>query len=344
MIILGIETSCDETSASLVEDGKKIVSLYTFSQAEIHKDFDGVVPEVASRNHLARITEVLEGALKGFDIDGVDVFAATSGPGLIGSLLVGTNTAKSLSLFFNKPYVPVNHILAHMYTPHIENEIPFPYIGLVASGGHTILFLVRSYYDIEFLGSTIDDAIGEAFDKIAKYFKLGYPGGPVIDKLSQKATSFKIKEFEDIPLPLPEKKDRYNFSYSGLKTAIIYRAKKTKIDETDIPYVVKRFQDVAIKHLLDKTLNAVNDTGIKRVVISGGVSGNSFLRKQLEMLKEERRIDFYTASLKLCSDNAAMVAGRAYVDYINKPDSFDSSTLRSVVFSRLDFIKKGKRR
>ncbi len=343
MLVLGIETSCDETSVSIVENGKNIISLETYSQIDLHKDFDGVVPEIASRNHLIKILEVLKKATNGHSLNKIDIISATSGPGLVGSLLVGTNAAKSLSLLFNKPYVPVNHILAHMYAPHIENEIPFPYIGLVASGGHTILFLVRSFHDIEFLGSTIDDAVGEAFDKIAKFFNLGYPGGPIIDTLANNVEFNPPDEFQNISMPLPEEKDRYNFSYSGLKTAIIYRAKKLNISEKETPYVLKAFQEIAIKHLLDKTLNAIKDFKIKRLVISGGVSANSYLRKQLEILKEEKKIDTYTASIKLCSDNAAMVAGRAYIDYLNNPKEYGNNSLKNAVFSRLSFVKKGKR-
>ncbi|MCX7820766.1 MAG: tRNA (adenosine(37)-N6)-threonylcarbamoyltransferase complex transferase subunit TsaD, partial [Brevinematales bacterium] len=229
--------------------------------------------------------------------------------------------------------------LAHMYSPHLENEIKFPYIGLVVSGGHTILFLVKSFHNIEFLGSTIDDAIGEAFDKIAKYLNLGYPGGPIIDRFSQDKEAKFLDDFQDISLPLPEKKDRYNFSYSGLKTAIIYRLKKYEINEKNIKSIAKTFQELAIKHLLDKTLNALKDFKIKRLVISGGVSANSFLRSELANLKE---IEVYSASLPLCSDNAAMVAGRAYVDYIEKKE-YNKKTLKETAFSRLSFIHKGKR-
>lgn len=340
MLILGIETSCDETSVSIVEDGKKVVSLSTFSQIEIHKVFNGVVPEVASRNHLLKIIEVLESGIGNISIDKIDAFAATNGPGLLGSLLVGTNVAKTLSIFFNKPYIPVNHIMAHMYSPHLENEIVFPYIGLVVSGGHTVLFLVKSFYDIEFLGSTIDDAIGEAFDKISKYLNLGYPGGPIIDKLAQDREAIFLDEFKDISLPLPDKKDRYNFSYSGLKTAIVYRLKKIEVNEKNIKSIAKTFQELAIKHLLDKTLNALRDFNISRLVISGGVSANSFLRKELSNLKE---IEVFSASLPLCSDNAAMVAGRAYIDYMKNPDLFTKESLKIEAFSRLSFIQKGKR-
>ncbi len=340
MLILGIETSCDETSVSIVEDGKKILSLSTFSQIEIHKVFNGVVPEVASRNHLVKIIEVLENGIDNIPLDKIDAFAATNGPGLLGSLLVGTNTAKALSVFFNKPYIPINHIMAHMYSPHLENEITFPYIGLVVSGGHTILFLVKSFHDIEFLGSTIDDAIGEAFDKVAKHLDLGYPGGPIIDKLAQDDKAISLELFSDISLPLPDKKDRYNFSYSGLKTAIVYRLKKMEINKDTIKSIAKTFQELAIKHLLDKTLNALTDFNIPRLVISGGVSANSFLRKELSLLKG---IEVYSASLSLCSDNAAMVAGRAYVDYTNNPANYTKKTLKEMAFSRLSFIHKGKR-
>ncbi len=343
MLILGIETSCDETSVSIVEDGKKILTLSTFSQIDIHKNFNGVVPEVASRNHLVKIIDVLEEGLGEKCLSDMDAFAATNGPGLLGSLLVGTNFAKSLALYFNKPYIPVNHIMAHMYSPHLENEIEFPYIGLVVSGGHTILFYVKSFTDIEFLGSTIDDAIGEAFDKVAKYLNLGYPGGPVIDKLAQDDEAVFLEDFKDISLPLSTEKDRYNFSYSGLKTAIVYKLKKIEVTEKNIKSIAKTFQEIAIKHLLDKTMNAINDLKINRLVISGGVSANSFLRKSLDEIKTKNNIQVYSASLALCSDNAAMVAGRAFVDYLNNKENFNIESLRSKAFSRLSFVKKGKR-
>jgi len=343
MKILAIETSCDETSVSIVEDGKRILSLATYSQIEIHKDFDGVVPEIASRNHLSKLIDVLENSTKNLTLNEIDCFAATNGPGLVGSLLVGTNAAKTLALIFRKPYIPVNHILSHMYAPHIENQIDFPYIGLVASGGHTILFKVSSFHEIEFLGSTIDDAIGEAFDKIAKFLGLGYPGGPIIDKISTNGKIDLTNNFSNITLPLSDEKDRYNFSYSGLKTAIIYRVKKMNLNEEVIKHVVKNFQFLAIEHLLDKTLNALNDFRLNRLVISGGVSANSYLRKRLEDIKKEKKIEVYTASLKLCSDNAAMVAGRAYVDYLKNPSIFSEESFKDSVFSRLSFIKKGKR-
>jgi len=178
MKILGIESSCDETSVAVVEDGNKVLSNKIYSQVELHARFTGVVPEIASRNHLLKILDILDEAMQGFSFDDIDAIAVTNGPGLIGSLLIGVSTAKSLSYALNKPLVPVNHIFGHLYAPHLSHEIEFPYIGLVASGGHTLLFEVRSFDDYEVLGSTIDDAVGEAFDKVAKLLGLGYPGGP----------------------------------------------------------------------------------------------------------------------------------------------------------------------
>lgn len=342
MLVLGIETSCDETSIAIVEDGKRIISLEVYSQIEIHRRFDGVVPEIASRNHLIKILEVLEKVTRNFSLSEIELFSATNGPGLIGSLLVGTNVAKSLSLNFSKPYIPVNHILSHLYAPHLENEIPFPYIGLVASGGHTILFLVKSFNDIEFLGSTIDDAVGEAYDKVAKLLNLGYPGGPAIDRLAKQGDPDAITELRNIALPLEKERDRYNFSYSGLKTAIAYRIRNIKLSPEIIPHIACSFQKIAIDHLLDKSMNAIKDFKIKRLVISGGVSANSYLRKRAEELKEEG-IEVFFPPLKLCSDNAAMVAGRAYIDYSNNPIPYSKETLRATVFSRLPEVKKGKR-
>jgi N6-L-threonylcarbamoyladenine synthase len=339
MLILGIETSCDETSASLVEDGKKILSNIVFSQIEIHKKFNGVVPELASRNHLVKIIPILQEALQGFDWKDIDAVAAVNGPGLIGSILVGFTAAKGIAYARHKPLIPVDHISAHMYAPHLFHEIEFPYIGLVVSGGHTLLFLVHSFSQFEMLGSTMDDAVGEAYDKTARVLGLGYPGGPLIDSLAKKGNLERLPDWMDIPLLLPDKgKDRYNFSYSGLKTAIAYRLKKFDLNEENIPDVALLFQEKAIEMLLRKSRNALKDFQIRRLVVSGGVAANSHLRKKLDDLKKDS-IEVFTAPLEFCTDNAAMVAGRGYADYqLGK-----IGDLRTEVYSRLPFVKKGKK-
>lgn len=343
MLILGIETSCDETSAALVEDGKKILSNVVFSQIDIHKAYHGVVPEIASRNHLIKILDVLDECLQGKTLSQIDAVAVTNGPGLIGSLLIGLSAAKAISYSSNKPLIPVNHITAHQYAPHLFHDIAFPYISLVVSGGHTLLFHVKNYLESDLIGSTIDDAVGEAFDKVAKVLNLGYPGGPVIDKLASRGNPDALSEFSDMPYIFPDtQKDRYNFSYSGLKTAIAYRIKRLTINENNIPHIAAVFQKAAIDLLVRKTKNALQDFNMKRLVISGGVAANSFLRAEFEKLKK-MGYSVYTAPLEFCGDNAAMVAGRAYHETLNNRQPGNPDILRTEVYSRLPFISKGKR-
>ncbi|URA11100.1 tRNA (adenosine(37)-N6)-threonylcarbamoyltransferase complex transferase subunit TsaD [Thermospira aquatica] len=340
MRILGIETSCDETSVALVENGRTILKERTHSQVMVHKEFDGVVPEIASRQHLVYILSVLEEVISPGQMTEVDAIAVTQGPGLIGSLLVGLGVAKALAYSFQKPLVPVNHIEAHLYAPHLFADIAFPYVGLVASGGHTLLFLVRGFHDYEVLGSTIDDAVGEAFDKLAKVLHLGYPGGPIIDKLAQQGDPDAFLEFGKRPQLLPDtERDRYNFSYSGLKTAFTYRIQHLDNVESKLPNICAAFQREAIDLLLRKSWNALEDHGISRFVISGGVSANSYLRKQVQAW-QKKGIETFMAPLEYCGDNAAMVAGRAYHDALKGK----YGDLRTDAYSRLGFVRKGKRK
>ncbi|MDH4127249.1 MAG: tRNA (adenosine(37)-N6)-threonylcarbamoyltransferase complex transferase subunit TsaD [Spirochaetota bacterium] len=309
MLLLGIESSCDETSAAIVEDGKNIISNVVVSQIKDHAMFCGVVPEIASRMHLERINEVIDEAfktaqLKFKDIDAVGIVYK---PGLIGSLLVGLSTAKVFAFQFNVPLVPVNHIEAHLYAPHFEHNIPFPNIGLVVSGGHTLITKSKSFIEHEIIGSTIDDAVGEAFDKIAKFYNLGYPGGPIIDQ--------KAKKGDENSFSFPKAKFKgqnpYQFSYSGLKTAVIYQQNKflKKNHENNLENILASFQKTAIETLIETVIRASNDFKINNVVITGGVSCNSYLRNRFTQIHE---IHSHFASPKLCIDNAAMVGGLAY--------------------------------
>lgn len=340
MTVLGIETSCDETSASLVQDGKTILSNAVFSQAGIHGKYNGVVPEIASRNHLEKILPILDEALGGRPLSSVDAVAVTNGPGLIGSLLIGLSTAKAVAYSTNKPLVPVNHIHAHMYAPHLFHDIPFPYLGLVVSGGHTILFNVRSFTDMTMIGSTIDDAVGEAYDKVAKLLGLGYPGGPVIDRLAKDGDPDALPEFRDLTGIFPDKPgDRYHFSYSGLKTAIAYRVGKIAMNEQKVRHAAAAFQRAAVEMLVRKTGNALSDLGLNTLVISGGVAANSLLRSEFEKMKNNG-VAVYNAPIEYCGDNAAMVAGRGFIDLANggAADGF-----RTEAYSRIPGIVKGKR-
>jgi N6-L-threonylcarbamoyladenine synthase len=308
--ILGIETSCDECCASIVEDGKTILSNVVATQIELHKPFYGVVPEIASRKHIEWITSVVRAASEEAHtpLSQIAAVAATFRPGLIGSLLVGLSFAKGLSLSLDVPFIGVDHIQAHLYAPHLEREIRYPYIGLIISGGHTLIAKVRSFDDFEVLGTTIDDACGEAFDKVAKFYDLGYPGGVAIDRLSKRGDARAFR----FPKPsLHKGEHRFDVSYSGLKTAAVNQLDQfwEKQYEKSPENIAAAFQKTAIDIMVERVLLASRDTGIKRVVAGGGVSANSYLRTRLG---EEQNIESIFPPLHLCTDNGAMVAGLAY--------------------------------
>jgi len=333
MIILGIESSCDECAIALVENGTKIVRHKVFSQIDLHAPFFGVVPEIASRNHLITILPILEEVLGDISINQIDAISASVGPGLIGSLVIGVMTGKSLAYLFDKPFIPVDHIEAHLYSPHLDNNILFPHIALVCSGGHTLLVQVNSHTDRKILGTTIDDAVGEAFDKVSKMLNLGYPGGPIIQEHAKDGD----ENFWRLPHGLADKfEDRYHFSYSGLKTAVYY-----KIKSIQPPYPIKdicaSFQKAAILGLIKKLKNLIKDTQIQNIITVGGVAANTRLRQELEKISKNGYNIFYTP-LNLCGDNAIMVAGRAYIDFQN---NYQQKSCNS--YSRLPLIIKGQR-
>lgn len=319
MKVLGIETSCDECSAAVVEDGKRILSNVVATQIEFHRPYQGVVPEIASRKHLEWIDPVIDEALgqAGVGLEAIDVIAATYRPGLVGSLLVGLCYAKGLALAAGKPFVGVDHIQAHLYAPHLAEEIAYPYIGLIVSGGHTMIAFARNYDNFEILGTTIDDACGEALDKIAKHYDLGYPGGVAIDKLARSGNTAAFR----FPKPSLHKGDhRYDVSYSGLKTAAVNqldqfwdrRHEKTKEN------IAAAFQKAAIDIIVERTLLAVEDTGLRTVVAGGGVSANSYLRARLGAEPGLRAV---FPPMKLCTDNGAMIAGLAWHYHTTGRDS-----------------------
>ncbi|MBN1410083.1 MAG: tRNA (adenosine(37)-N6)-threonylcarbamoyltransferase complex transferase subunit TsaD [Spirochaetales bacterium] len=310
MIVLGIETSCDETSAALVEDGRSILSNIVASQVDIHSPYYGVVPEIASRKHVEWIVPVITDAFNaaGVEKEDISAIAVTYKPGLIGSLLVGLSFAKGLAASLNIPYIGVDHIHAHLYAPHLEQDISYPYIGLLVSGGHSLITYVRNFDDFDVLGTTIDDACGEAFDKIAKFYEMGYPGGVVIDRISQKGDP---RAFS-FPFPSLHKGDhKYDVSYSGLKTAVANQLDKfwNKKYEKSIENIAASFQKTAIDIMVNRVLKAVEDTGLRKIVAGGGVAANSYLRKRLN---EESGLEVIFPSSILCTDNAAMVAGLGY--------------------------------
>ena len=315
VIILAIETSCDETSMALVKNGCEVLSMTVLTQMDTHANFGGVVPEIASRMHTENITMVFEDTLKKaqIDIQDINAIAVTYAPGLLGSLLVGVECAKVLSMVYDKPLIAVNHTMGHIFANRLESEMHYPLLALIVSGGHTDLVLMNSAYDMEILGSTIDDAIGEVYDKVARVLGLKYPGGPQIDKLA--------KEGEPTyNLPKPMNNDSYNFSFSGLKSAVINLVHNElqrghEIRKADL---AKSFEVVAIDELIRKVELALNRTGIKELILAGGVSANRYLRNEMEVLANKYGVHFHVPSFKYCTDNAAMIGAAAYPLYQKK--------------------------
>ncbi len=314
MYILGIESSCDETSASIVKNGTTEIATVISSQIDIHKSYGGVVPEIASREHVKNITIVLEECLEkaNMTMEQVDAIAITYGPGLIGSLLVGLEAAKTLSFIYNKPLIPVHHIAGHIYANSLVKELEFPLLAVVVSGGHTELIEMPKHYRFNKLGGTLDDAIGECYDKVARVIGLEYPGGPKIDKLATIGKS-------TYKLPVPLKDDSYNFSFSGLKSAVINlvhneEQRGVEINKEDL---ATSFQTVAIEAITSKVRKAIMDKNIKTVIVAGGVAANQGLRKAMEKLTEELHVNLLIPPMKYCTDNATMVAAAGYYAYLD---------------------------
>jgi N6-L-threonylcarbamoyladenine synthase len=310
MMVLGIESSCDECAVALVEDGKTVRSSVINSQIEHHKPYDGVVPELASRLHVEAVSDVYREALTsaGLGSGDFDAVAVTNRPGLVGSLLVGVSFAKGLSYASGKPLIGVDHILAHLYAVQLEAPMDYPHLGLLVSGGHTLIALVRSFDEIEVLGTTIDDAIGEAFDKVAKYYGLGYPGGKAVDDRAKGGDS---EAYRFPQARLDKGEHPFDVSYSGLKTAVIHQKDRFLVPgrQPTLENLCASFQKAAVETLVRKLKAVVKMTGVTRVVAGGGVAANSFLR---ESLKKQRSWTVSYPSLTLCTDNAAMIAGWAY--------------------------------
>ena len=312
--VLGIESSCDETSASIVKNGKEELSCVISSQIDIHKSFGGVVPEIASRHHVKNITMVLEECLTkaNMKMEDIDLIAITYGPGLIGSLLIGLEAAKTLSFIYKKPLIPVHHIAGHIYANSLVKELQFPLLAVVVSGGHTELIEMKNHYQFEKLGGTLDDAIGECYDKVARVIGLEYPGGPKIDELAAKGEN-------TYKLPLPLRDDSYNFSFSGLKSAVINLAHheeqvKNPLRKEDL---ATSFQNVATSSIILKVKKAIQEKNIKNVIVAGGVAANKGLRKEMEKLCEECQVELSIPPFKYCTDNAAMIAAAGYYAYLD---------------------------
>jgi N6-L-threonylcarbamoyladenine synthase len=310
MYVLGIETSCDETSAAVVESGRRIVSCQISSSLEFHKRYGGIIPEIASRKHLETIVYVVESALsnsgvKPKQIKGISV---TSGPGLVGSLLVGVCFAKALSLSWGVPLLGVNHLYSHIYSVFLAGKkVSFPFVALIVSGGHTSLFYVKDFDRIEPIGATADDACGEAFDKVAKILGLGYPGGPYIEKAACGGNPQEVK------FSCGNTKNPLDFSFSGIKTAVLYRCRAMKSrSRKEIADIAASFQETVIESLVDKALLACRKKRVKHLVLGGGVVANGRLREKFNSSALQAGVKVYFPDKKLCMDNAAMVAGMGY--------------------------------
>jgi N6-L-threonylcarbamoyladenine synthase len=306
-LILGIDTSCDDTSAAVVVDGERMLSNVVSSQSDIHKKYGGIVPELASRRHIEMIWPVVDEALNnaGITLDDVDAIAVCYGPGLIGSLLVGCGFARAVGYAKKIPVVAVNHLEGHIFSVFLENKLSFPFLSLIVSGGHTSLYIVNGFGQYIELGRTRDDAAGEAYDKVAKLLGLGYPGGPVIDKLAREGNS---KAFDFPRAYVPES---FDFSFSGLKTSVKL-AVGNQQSAASINDIAASFQAAVVDVLVRKVEWAIVKKGIKRVTISGGVSANSEIRRRMRQMAEERGIELFMPSIAFCTDNAAMIAAAGY--------------------------------
>ncbi len=314
MLLLGIETSCDESAAALVEDGTRVLSSVVASQVDLHGSYGGVVPEIAARAHVESIVPVVAEALRASG-DAPDAVAVTVGPGLVGSLVVGLSCAKALAWSWGVPLVAVNHLEAHAFAPALEDSLPdTPFLALVVSGGHTLLAEVRALDDIEVLGETRDDAVGEAYDKVSKFLGLGYPGGPVLDRLAAKGNPRAV----DLPRAMMHSGD-YDFSMSGLKTAVIRYIARLEAEGREPPPpedLAASFQAAVVEVLVGKTVRAALDRGLRHVVIGGGVACNSGLRSALGAACGREGLVLVGTSGSLCTDNAAMVAAAGYMRYV----------------------------
>ena len=332
--ILAIETSCDETGASVYQEGHGIISNALFSQIDLHRKFGGVVPEVASRSHLEKMNPIVKQALQDahLTLDDIDVIAVVNKPGLPGSLLVGLCFAKALAACTDKPIIGINHLEAHLFSPFIEYDVPFPHLCLTASGGHTALYYIEGFGKFELLGQTLDDAAGEAFDKIAKVIELPYPGGPEIEKI---AATVNFKDFFNYPR---SKIKTLDFSFSGLKTAVLYDLAKRGAYDLKNKQFLKREDEQFKAQVASSLLNAINDIFLEKLKLAykeypsakaitfvGGVAGNQFIRKEIEALCKKNNLRCFVPSTQYCTDNAAMAAFVAH--YKAQQQKFDDLNL-----------------
>ena len=310
--ILGIESSCDETSVSIVRNGNEELATVVLSQMDTHALYGGVVPEIASRMHVESITVVIEECLNkaNMTMDDITAIAVTYGPGLIGCLLIGVEAAVTLSYIYNKPLIPVHHIAGHIYANNLVSDMQFPLIALVVSGGHTELVYMKDNYEFEKIGGTLDDAVGECYDKVARVLNLPYPGGPLVDKLSYEGS-----DTYDLPLPLDD--NTYNFSFSGMKSAVInlVHNEEQRGNEIRKADLACSFQNRVVEILCKKTIKALKEYNVKNLIIAGGVSANSGIRNKFTEVCNEEGINLTIPNIKYCTDNGAMIAAAGYFAY-----------------------------
>lgn len=325
MIVFAIESSCDETAASVVKDQKEVLSSVVSSQIDTHKQFGGVVPEVASRLHVENISVVIDQAIKksGLSWDDIDLISVTEGPGLIGCLHVGVQAAKTLAMLYDKPLVGVNHLAGHVYANKLDTELKFPLLALLVSGGNSELIYMKDEHSFDILGETQDDAIGEAYDKVARVLNLGYPGGPKIDKLARQGKPV-------YKLPQPKAPGEYGFSFSGLKSGVLQFVKRMeRNNETwTMEDLAASFQETALEEIFSKVRKAIkNHPEIRQMIVGGGVSANSRLREKVqELASQHPEIDFNVPPMSCCTDNAAMIAIAGEIAYANGRRSDESLT------------------
>ena len=332
MLVLGVESSCDETSVAIVRDGKEVLSNVINSQIKIHEKFGGVVPEVASRNHVYQVSLVFEKAFLDANVkpEDIDLVAVTMGPGLIGSLLVGVNAAKTFAMMYNKPIIGVHHLAGHIYANAIEHDMKFPCIALLVSGGNTELIYMKDHFQFEIIGETLDDAVGEAYDKVARVVGLPYPGGPHVDKLAHLG-----KDTYNLPRVYLDD-NSFNFSFSGIKSAVInlHHNAEQRGEEIDVNNLCASFQAAVTEVLVRKTFKLCKKLDVKNIIVAGGVSANQGLK---ERFNEENKDGFNICipSIKYCTDNAAMIAVAGYYQYKKRP-KLDDLTLNAYASLELE--------
>ena len=310
--VLAFESSCDETSVSIIKNGNVEIATVVLSQMDIHANYGGVVPEIASRHHIENITLVIEETLKkaSLSMDEIDAIAVTYGPGLIGSLLIGVTVAKTLAYIYNKPLVPLHHIAGHIYANNLVKPMEFPLIALVVSGGHTDLIYMKEDYSFKKIGGTLDDAVGEAYDKVARVLGIPYPGGPLVDKYAHEG-----EDSYNLPIPLDD--DSYNFSFSGIKSAVINlkHNEEQKGNSINVKNLATSFQNRVVEILSKKTMRALKNYNVNNLIIAGGVSANKGLRDEMTELCNENNINLTIPEIKYCTDNAAMIGAAGYYAY-----------------------------